>query len=105
MFDEAPARELQKIPFKFQYEFLCDHVTCSGHKLMCTDWEIGESYRTWRRDYGPDRWEQKFRLRYEREMIHLNDTHFYVGTLHGHPSTWIIVGLFYPRLGLQGELL
>jgi hypothetical protein len=22
--------------------------------------------------------------------------HFYVGTVHQHPHTWIIVGLFYP---------
>ena len=24
------------------------------------------------------------------------DTHFFVGTIHGHPHTWIIIGLFYP---------
>ena len=32
------------------------------------------------------------------------DTHFYVGTVHGHPNSWIIVGLFYPPKTLQGEL-
>jgi len=29
-------------------------------------------------------------------MIDKNDTHFYVGNLHGHQDTWLIVGLFYP---------
>jgi hypothetical protein len=29
-------------------------------------------------------------------MIEKNDTHFYVGTMHRHPDTWLIVGLFYP---------
>jgi hypothetical protein len=29
-------------------------------------------------------------------MIYKNDTYFYVGTMHGHPHIWIIVGLFYP---------
>jgi hypothetical protein len=29
-------------------------------------------------------------------MINKNDTHFFVGTVHGHPHVWIIVGLFYP---------
>jgi len=29
-------------------------------------------------------------------MIQRNDTHFYVGTVHKHPGTWIICGLFYP---------
>lgn len=44
----------------------------------------------------PDDWETPFRQRYETEMIEKNDTHFYVGTIHQHPRTWIIVGLFYP---------
>ena len=55
-----------------------------------------ESYRSWTRLYG-NTWESKFRQKYEYEMIALNDTHFYVGTLRGHPAAWIIVGLFYPR--------
>jgi len=29
-------------------------------------------------------------------MINKNDTHFIVGTVHGHPKEWIIIGLFYP---------
>lgn len=30
------------------------------------------------------------------EAIERNDTHFYVGTVHGNPFNWVIVGLFYP---------
>ncbi|MBA3243310.1 MAG: hypothetical protein H0T60_18975 [Acidobacteria bacterium] len=63
--------------------------------MICTDWEIGESWRRWSRDYGKE-WEAKFRQKYETEMIERFDTHFYVGTIHKHPATWIIVGLFYP---------
>jgi hypothetical protein len=37
-------------------------------------------------------------------MIERFDTHFYVGTLHQYPDTWIIVGLFYPQLRKQGRL-
>ena len=104
-FDEAPAKELEKVPFKFKYQFVCEDQDCSGHKLSCTDWEMIQSYRRWREEYG-DEWEAKFRQKYEHEMIKLNETHFYVGTLHGHPDKWIIVGLFYPRLpSPQGVLL
>ena len=56
---------------------------------------MGQSWRSWRSDYG-DKWEEKFRKRYEKEMIEKYDTHFYVGTVHRHPHVWIIVGLFYP---------
>jgi hypothetical protein len=45
--------------------------------------------------YG-DQWEDKFRQTYEKRMIDILDTHFFVGTLHQHPNRWIIVGLFYP---------
>jgi hypothetical protein len=95
-FDVRPKEELEKIPYDFSYRFTCNTPTCPGHELMCTDWEIGESYRKWSKQYGSD-WQRYFRDRYETEMILANDTHFFVGTLHEHPSTWIIIGLFYPR--------
>lgn len=98
LFQSAPARELVKIPFRFKYRFTCDEPKCNGHNLMCTDWELGAAYRRWRRDYGEAAWEEKFRERFESDMMHKNDTHFFVGTLRSHPDIWIIVGLFYPRL-------
>jgi hypothetical protein len=95
LFLEKPEKELEKIPLAFRYEFRCEDEACNGHKIMCTDWEMSESYRKWRTEYGHN-WEEKFRQRYESDMVLRNDTHFYVGTMHKHPGTWIIVGLFYP---------
>ena len=63
--------------------------------MLCTDWEMLQSYRNWRKTYG-DGWERPFRQRYEREMIDRFETHFFVGTIHRYPASWIIVGLFYP---------
>jgi hypothetical protein len=57
---------------------------------------MGASWRKWKKEYGDSGWEEKFRQKYETEMIQRLDTHFYVGTIHKHPKTWIIVGLFYP---------
>jgi len=95
MFQKSVSQTLEKIPFKFVYEFECNDVGCKGHSMSCTDWEMAEAYRQWRVEYG-DGWEGKFRQRFEREMIEKNDTHFMVGTVHKHPKNWIIVGLFYP---------
>jgi hypothetical protein len=103
LFAEQPKQELEKIPFKFQYTFFCDETGCSGHTMTCTDWEMAEAWRSWRLQYG-DGWEEKFRQRFEREMIEKYDTHFFVGTVHQHPGTWIIVGLFYPPKVAQGRL-
>lgn len=92
----APKEELEKIPFDFRYEFTCEDSACDGHATLCTDWEMAEAYRQWRKQYGDNGWEAKFREKFERDMIERFDTHFYVGTLGNHPGTWIIVGLFYP---------
>jgi hypothetical protein len=103
MFEKKPATELEKIPFNFRYRFNCDHDTCKGHKMFCSDWEMGESFRKWKAEYG-NQWESKFRQRYETEMIQKYDTHFYVGTVAKYPGTWIIVGLFYPPHSRQSGL-
>jgi hypothetical protein len=91
LFEKAPEQTLEKIPFEFRYEFHCGDVDCNGHKMMCTDWEMGEAYRRWRMQYG-ENWEGPFRNRFEKEMIEKFDTHFFVGTVHQHPGSWIIVG-------------
>lgn len=104
LFAQKPTKQLEKIPYKFQYKLQCDDSNCGGHTLSCTDWEMAESYRQWSTKYG-DKWESKFRERYERDMIAKCDTHFYVGTVHQHPSSWIIVGLFYPPKSTRGGML
>jgi hypothetical protein len=103
LFVDAPKQQLEKIPFRFIYQFGCEEAECRGHNLMCTDWEISQAYRQWRSDYGND-WEAKFRLRFETEMIEKYDTHFFVGTVSSHPNRWIIIGLFYPPRDAQVPL-
>ncbi len=103
LFHNPPATQLEKIPFNFKYEFHCADTTCTGHSLSCTDWEAGQSYRKWRREYGA-KWEAAFRQKYEQEMVEKFDTHFFVGNLHQFPTAWIVVGLFYPPCPVMGDL-
>ncbi len=95
LFGNTPGTQLEKLPWIFSYEFRCDEPDCHTHVLSCTDWEMGAAYRAWRDKYGT-KLEQKFRDRFETEMIMGKDTHFFVGTLRNHPDAWIIIGLFYP---------
>lgn len=95
LFESEPKEDLEKIPFDFSYKYRCDESACSGHTMKCTDWEMGQSWRQWRTDYGND-WEAAFRHKYETEMRDKFDTHLYVGTINQHPKEWIVVGLFYP---------
>jgi hypothetical protein len=103
MFQSAPAQELEKIPFDFKYQFRCSDSSCSGHSLTCFDWEMGQAYRSWRRQYG-ENWERPFRNRFESEMINKNDTHLFVGNLHQFQTSWIVIGLFYPPKRLVADL-
>ena len=89
-----PKKPLEKIPFIFRYVFTCDEPACHSHTMMCADWEMASLYRNCRRGYG-DKWEPKFRQKYEATMIQKLDTQFFVGTVHRW-STWIIIGVFYP---------
>jgi hypothetical protein len=104
LFQKAPDQLLEKIPLEFRYEFRCGDVDCNGHTMMCTDWEMMQAYRAWRREYG-NNWQEKFRQRFEDEIINKYNTHFFVGTLHQYPKNWIIVGLFYPPKWQQAALL
>jgi hypothetical protein len=44
LFQTAPSQMLQKLPFEFRYEFHCSDPACEGHKMMCTDWEMGSPF-------------------------------------------------------------
>lgn len=94
--DVSSLRRLEKIPYTFKYQFHCSKPGCTGHNMSCSDWEISEAYRTFRNKYGKD-WESKLRDKFENGMINKCDTYFYVGTIHGHPNAWIVIGLFYPQ--------
>jgi hypothetical protein len=95
MYDKHPHTPLEKIPYSFSYRFTCNDSECGGHKLICVDWELGQSYRRWKKKYE-DKWEQAIINKYETEIILIRDTYFYVGTVHQYPNIWIITGLFYP---------
>ena len=95
IFEKSPLHPLEKIPYDFSYRFTCDHPDCTGHKLICVDWELGQAFRQWRQKYGA-KWEHAIRDRFETYMILERDTHFFVGTVHAYPGAWIIIGLFYP---------
>ncbi|MEZ5357528.1 MAG: hypothetical protein R3F48_01775 [Candidatus Zixiibacteriota bacterium] len=95
----GPKRKpLEKIPFKFKYHFLCEHPDCRGHKMMIEDWEVGQLYLNLKLS-GDD---QDTRVKKVREKLldisnmKKRDVHFFVGTVSSHPTSWVIVGVFYP---------
>ena len=86
---------LDKIPWKFSYVFKCDDPKCNGHSLMCEDWELLESWRSWKNTYKTDEllW-QKFKQKYFDWMKNRN-LHFIIGT-ESRFNKFLIIGLYYP---------
>ena len=85
----------EKIPFIFRYHFKCDDSSCNGHKIMCEDWEMIESWRRWKKIYKDENiLREKFVNGFYTEMLK-KDLYFFVGT-HSKFNTWLIIGLYYP---------
>ena len=87
---------IDAIPHIFAYKFRC--AGCEGgkpHDIMCEDWELFESYRSWWKTY-PDvkiLWEKLHEKFFDFMIRH--DLHFYMG-MYSQMPTWLIIGLYYP---------
>lgn len=94
----------RKVPFKFHYSFECDDTRCKGnHRMMIEDWEVGALF--WRmvdKGCSHDEASQKVREKFLNDLCGPDkDTHFYVGTILSYPKTWVVVGVFYPKIKLR----
>ena len=88
---------LEKIPYTFHYKFLCDDSSCNGHDLTIIDWELIQSYRNFKKEYGDEettlemvkkKWFDYFFI--ERE------SYFVVGT-DSRFNRFMIIGVVSPR--------
>jgi len=96
---KVPLKILEKVPYKFSYRFTCGNSMCTGHKLQILDWEINQSFRKWKRDYGSEELALgMIRKKYFEEFTQKRDLHFIMGTLKSLDKfrVFSIIGLFYP---------
>lgn len=96
---KASRRPLRKVPFKFHYKFNCDDEECTGHRMSIHDWEVGALF--WGCvDRGDTHSEAAAKVKH-KFLFDIcgpdKDTYFFVGTVHGHPKSWIVLGTFYPK--------
>jgi hypothetical protein len=100
---------IPKLPYKFFYKFKDDEGVES--KLMIEDWEIGALY--WNCLKNADGNENvalnKVREKYENDFIKNKDICLFLGTTkewHRRRANnpFVIIGVFYPKIELQGRL-
>jgi len=95
----AAKTPLEKIPLKFRYRYFCAKRECPGHHQTIIDWEICGLYRKLRDKYGDDTPSIKtgIKRRFLDELCGpRRDTYFFVGDMHWHPGSFIILGVFWP---------
>lgn len=91
----------RKVPYKFHYQFECDDERCSRkHQMMIEDWEVGALY--WKCiDAGATPHEAAVKVK-QKFLDQLcapdRDTHFFVGTILAHPKSWVVIGVFWPKV-------
>ncbi len=91
-------KPLEKIPYKFSYQFTCSAEGCKGHAMMIEDWEACELYRNMRNKFKDEVIAcEKVKEKFLGVMCAPDrDTHFFVGTILQH-GTWVILGTFWPK--------
>jgi len=105
LFDPVDSK-LEKIPFVFRYEYLCEDTDCRGHCQSIIDWELMELYRKVRDLHlSRDEMVGKVREKYFDEMCGAGkDTHFFVGNHSLYPGSFMVLGVFWPPKSPVREL-
>ena len=90
---------LEQIPFKFWYRYRCEDSGCRGHRQSIIDWELGAAFRKWRERYRDDG--EVMRALRDMWMGKLwapdRDSALFVGSMHQHPSSFLVLGVYWPR--------
>ena len=102
LIDRETKKALEKIPYRFSFQYRCMKDDCKGHDMTITDWEIGVLYlRQFKKHNDPKKAIEDVRQKFLNDLCGADkDTHFFVGTVNQYGS-WIIIGVFYPKKGLQ----
>jgi hypothetical protein len=93
----ADKRGIEKIPHRVKYRYRCAEAGCPGHYQTIIDWELAESFRKWRERYDTKTLLEKLRERWLGEMCRPDkDTLFFVGNQHLQPTSFLVLGVFWP---------
>jgi hypothetical protein len=87
-------REIEQIPYRFKYRYRCSDPGCKGHTQGIIDWEIVQFYRQVRHR---DDWQARLRAKWLGELCGPErDTAFFVGNQHQHPTSFMVLGVWWP---------
>ena len=65
--------------------------------MLIIDWEINQAFRQWRYKYKQESvLLEKIKEKWLQTMCNKTDPYFFVGNVHRFPTTFMVLGTFYP---------
>jgi hypothetical protein len=97
--EQTQMRELELVPWRFKYHYECDDPECTTHTQSIVDWEI---VRTYRRVKKRSDWQDRLKARWLGELCAPSrDTAFFVGNMHQHLNSFLVLGVWWPERAPQ----
>jgi hypothetical protein len=93
MFEDAIPPEMKKLEFlksRVMVSWLCHAKACSGHRMQVLDWGLCELQRREGSEAAVKRMAEICRLE-------TYDLRFFLGNLFQYPTSFLIVGMWYPK--------
>ena len=108
MFMTRDKKLLEKIPYSFRYRFRCEGCrTKKPHHLKIIDWELAQQYLKFVRRYPTvDVALQKLKDNWLGRLCGKDkDTYFFTGNMQQFPSSFLVLGVFWPPRETQKLLV
>lgn len=98
LFDDPEGRKppLEVVRWRFRYHYRCAAAGCGGHQQTIVDWEV---LALWRRVRSQHDWKDRMKRKFEVELWHDRDTVLFVGNQEQHPTSFLVLGVFWPPAG------
>ena len=88
---------LEQVPYRFRYRWVCEDRRCRGHAQSVVDWELAQAFRSWRGGYDEPTLLRKLEEKWLGDMCDASrDTAFFSGNMHRYQESFLVLGVFWP---------
>jgi len=97
--------ELEPSPYILKYRYRCQEPGCQTHTQSLIDWEVGQAARKWPRRYPEEEIPGRIRDKFLTQLCGVDrDTHFFVGNTHRWLTTFLVLGVLWPKVEMDDPL-
>lgn len=95
--------DFEVVPWRFSYKYRCGQTGCGSHTQTIVDWEV---VALWRHVRHRSNWQDLMKQKFEGELWQGKAAALFVGNQEQHPSSFLVLGVFWPpAVSYQPRLL